>query len=258
MKAFDTDPSLRWLFWMIHPDDELAICAWIRHLVRSGIEVHLAWTHRTDVREREGRAAAAAIGIPDDRLTFLTGRDGHVVDQLDELLPAFRQRITCISPDRVVTAAYEQGHLDHDATNLLVNASWAGPVLEVPLYHAYTGWYQTLNRFSRPIGEEVWPLDAESRQFKKQLAKTGYPSQTIWRIGVWYEIAHRLQGSRADLLREERMRWQRATDYLRPNHPEPLASRILETEHWRRWVRAVEPFLRANPIERREAILGSS
>ncbi|MBV6459015.1 MAG: hypothetical protein HONBIEJF_02154 [Fimbriimonadaceae bacterium] len=258
MKAFDPDPTLRWLFWMIHPDDELAICAWIRQLVRNGAEVHLAWTHRTEVRELEGRAAAAALGVPDHRLTFLNGRDGHVVEQLDDLLPEIQRTITTINPNRLVTAAFEQGHLDHDATNLLVNAAWRGPVLEVPLYHAYTGWYQTLNRFSRPDGEEIWPLDDEARQFKKRLARTGYPSQTIWRIGVWYEVAHRVQGGSANLLREERMRWQTATDYLKPNHPEPIASRILETEHWRRWVRAVEPFLRANRIGYREGSPGSS
>jgi len=258
MKAFDPDPNLRWLFWMIHPDDELAICAWIRHLVRSGVDVHLAWTHRTDIREREGRAAAAAMGVPDERLTFLNGQDGCVVDQLDELLPSFRQAITDIAPDRLVTAAFEQGHLDHDATNLLVNTASPVPVLEVPLYHAFTSWYQTLNRFSRPEGEEVWTLDNGAREFKKRLAKTGYPSQTIWRIGVWYEIAHRLQGGSANLLEAERMRWQGPTDYLKPNHPEPLASRILETDSWRRWVRAAEPFIKANPIGSRGAIPGSS
>jgi hypothetical protein len=252
MKAFDPNPALRWLFCFIHPDDELAICGWMRYLVRQGAEVHVAWTHHTPVREQEARAAAHRMGIPNNHLTFLDGDDGNLVDQLDHLLPGVVSVVERTKPDRVVTAAFEQGHLDHDATNLLVNMAWQGPILEVPLYYAYHHWYQRFNRFSNPQGQELWPLDEETVAFKKRLARTGYPSQSIWRILLWYEFGRVLRGDEP-LVDNERMRWQTAIDFLTPNHADPLRGRIMECETWRRWVRAAEPFVKANLALLREA-----
>ena len=46
------------------------------------------------------------------------------------LLSSFRAMMARVKPDRVVCGAFEQGHLDHDATHWLVTHSFDGPVFE--------------------------------------------------------------------------------------------------------------------------------
>ena len=239
-QLFNTDPGLRWLFCMTHPDDEIAIAAWIKRLTSAGADVHMSWTHSIPVREEEARAVAESLGTPQGNLIFHCATDGHVCDEVRELLPKFRKVIADIAPDRVVCGAFEQGHLDHDATNFLVNHSFNGPVIEVPLYHTYLTKLQRLNRFADPVGEDVIELTQEERDLKLQIAKS-YPSQNIWSVLVWYEIYCGLTLGPGKLRRTERMRWQTKQSYLRPNLPAKLANKVARSEPWRQWLAAVGP-----------------
>jgi LmbE family N-acetylglucosaminyl deacetylase len=240
VRAFDPDPSLVWLFCPTHPDDELAFAAWARHLVRNGNEVWLSWTHHTPVRRAEALRAAAALGVPEARAFFHGGTDGSVCDEIPTLLPSFRAMMERVRPDRVVCGAFEQGHLDHDATHRLVTLAYDGVVLEAPFYHTYVRpRLQTMNRFSDPRGQEIRELDAEERAWKKGLARN-YPSQTIWRILFWHEATRWIVGRRPELLRDERLRVvRRPVDYLRPAHPSALAARVEASPRWRRWREAM-------------------
>ncbi|MBX3120033.1 MAG: PIG-L family deacetylase [Fimbriimonadaceae bacterium] len=241
MTCFDTDPNLRWLLCITHPDDELAIAAWLRRLTRQGNEVFVSWTHTTDERTEEAIQAAKRIGIPKDRLLFHRGRDGHVVDDIPSLLPDFKQMMKTVNPCRVIVGAYEQGHLDHDATNFLVHQTYDSPTLEVPLYHAYYTWVQRLNRFADPATEEVIDLDEEEQAFKVELAHM-YPSQTIWSALAWYEFMQLVRMNPVELKRSERMRVQTHFDYLTPNLPEHLAHRVRKTSRWARWESAMNQY----------------
>ncbi|MFI5385224.1 MAG: PIG-L family deacetylase [Fimbriimonadales bacterium] len=235
---FDLDPNLRWAFCMTHPDDEISICAWIKRLVENGNEVFLSWTHSTPRREREGRAAAALIGVPEDHLMFFGAPDGEVIDHVAYLIEEFRDWFLIVQPDRACCGAFEQGHLDHDATNFIVNQAFRGPVFEIPFYHTYLVRLQKINRFADPRGEEVRPLDAHQQEFKKLVAKQ-YPSTNIWSVLLWYEL---LQGSklkRADLAKTERMRLQTHKDFLTANLPPRLAERVKKCPKWKRWEKAV-------------------
>lgn len=238
MKLFDPDPNLRWLFCMTHPDDEISICAWIRRLAQAGNDVFISWTHSTDVREREARAVAKLFGIPEERLWFFGAPDMGVIEQMGDLLPIYRDMIADVQPDRAVCGAFEQGHLDHDATNWLVNHSFEGPVLEVPFYHAYLRRYQRLNRFADPTGQEVIHLSKEEQRFKKRVARQ-YPSQRIWSNLVWYEIYQGMRLKAIELPKTERMRLQTHREWLRPNLPDSLARRVARTATWRRWLHAL-------------------
>ncbi len=238
MICFDPDPKLRWLFCPTHPDDELAVCCWVRRLTAQGNDVYLSWTHTTDERTPEARSAAQALGVPQDRLFFHAGKDGGVCDQLSELTGSFRQMMDQINPDRVVCGAFEQGHLDHDATNWLVHRSFRGPVFEFPLYHAYVSRLQTLNRFSGPEDQEVLQLSEDEQRFKVDLAKQ-YPSQNIWSVLIAYECWQALRLKPVDLRKTERLRLQSHTDWSVPNAPEPLRTRISESQPWARWLAAV-------------------
>jgi len=244
MRLFDPDPSLRWLFVLPHPDDELAICAWLRRLRVAGADVRLLWVHSTPVRERESRAVAEQLGFSPQQCAFGGFEDGKVVERSNELAERLSEAVQGFRPDRVVAPAFEQGHLDHDATNLAVNLAFAGPVLEVPLYHPYCRRMQTLNRFSDPTGQEVLELTPDERRLKVRLARS-YPSQTIWRNVFWYEVWQRLRLRFDPLSASERMRLQVWRRFREPNLPPRLAARVVRTEAWARWMHHAEPVLRA-------------
>lgn len=241
MALFDPDLSQTWLFCFTHPDDEVAIAAWIRRLSSAGAPVWMSWTHRTGVREREARAAADAIGVPQDRLLFHAGTDGRMCEEMGDLIGGFREMIATVRPDVVCCCAFEQGHLDHDATNRLVHAAWHGPVLEFPMYHTYRVALQVIGRFADPYGEERLALTDEERRWKTRLLDV-YPSQTIKRNAIWYQRLAWLIGREADLLSHERLRRQTHTDFARPNLPSPLRERVEASRPWGRWLVALQAF----------------
>jgi hypothetical protein len=243
VKAFELNPARRWAFCLTHPDDEIAICAWIHRLAQSGNEVFLAWTHSNRVRENEARAVAHLLGVPQSNLTFFGATDGRVCDEMTDLLPQFRAYFDEIKPDRVCCGAFECGHIDHDATNFLVNHSYEGPIYEIPLYHAYCKRFQRLNRFAQRAGEEVWNLELDDQKLKISIARQ-YPSQNIWSILRWYNLFHKPFRPMA-LLESERMRRQTHVDFLSPNLPPRLAAKVKRTLTWYRWTHAVQAALPA-------------
>jgi LmbE family N-acetylglucosaminyl deacetylase len=241
VRLFDSDPELRWLFCLTHPDDEISICAWIKRLADSGIPVYMSWTHSIPIREEEARSAANLMGVSPANLFFHGATDGRVCHEMARLLPAFRSMVEQIQPSRICCGAFEQGHLDHDATNFLVNQVAHCPVLEIPFYHCYTTRLQTLNRFSDPRGEEVLPLDTTEQHFKRLIAKQ-YPSQNIWQVLLWYELAQVARLKRMSLARSERMRLQTKVNFLKPNHPPRVAAKVVKSQPWRTWRRALRAY----------------
>jgi len=242
MRAFDPDPNLRWLFCMTHPDDEISICAWIRRLANEGNDVHISWTHSNQIREAEARAVALLLGVRSDRLHFLHGTDGRIPEEMPELLPKFQALMARVKPDRVCCGAFEQGHLDHDATNFLVSRSFEGPIFEIPFYHTYLTRFQRLNRFADPHGEEILPLDIDEQRFKTLIARQ-FPSQNIWSVLMWYELWHKARMKPMQLVQTERMRLQRHVNYRRPQLPPRLAARVKRSPSWRRWKVALRAFM---------------
>lgn len=235
MTAFDRDPALKWLFCMTHPDDEISICAWMHELVENGNEVWISWTHDTPVRRLEAIRAAAYLGVPEQRLKFFSAPDGAVCRHLEELEPRFREMMGEVRPDRVVCGAFEQGHLDHDATNFLVNRTFDGAVFEVPFYHTYRTKFPRVNRFADPTGEEVNRLTVDQITIKKAVCRM-YPSQRIW----WNMVGANLRAiatGDGNLLRTERMRRQTWQDFLTPNLPQGLAKAVELTGRWQEWIK---------------------
>ena len=240
MRLFDQDSGQRWLFCMTHPDDEIAISVWIKRLTSAGADVFMSWTHSTPEREAEARAAARILGVHEGNLFFHQAPDGDVVNCIWDLITAFREMMALVRPNRVVCAAFEQGHLDHDATNFVVNHSFEGPILEIPLYHTYTTRLQKINRFTSGEGEEVLELTPLEQEFKLQVAKS-YPSQNIWSVLLWYEIYRAVTLRPVRLRRTERMRMQAHRSFLRPNLPDGLCERVRTSAQWQRWIAAVGP-----------------
>ncbi len=242
MKAFEVGADERVLFAFTHPDDELALTAFIGRLLKQGVPVRVLWTHSTNVRANESRNAMRALGVDPGSLTFFTSVDGDVISSVSELRTPVTALIQDFKPTRVVTHAFEQGHIDHDATNLLVNLCFKGPVFEAPYYHTYLAKFPKLYCFSTPEGEETTPLSAQERSMKKRLVRM-YPSQTVRRNVIVYELVHTMTMRKPPLFQLERLRRQTHTDFLRPNHPEPMASRIAKCKTWQRWVRGAKAVL---------------
>ena len=241
MNLIESDSSLRWLFCMTHPDDEISVCCQINRLVANGNEVFVTWSHSTPTREAEARVAAALLGLSDDRLWFLDGPDGSLCDEMPSMNRLIRDAIQEISPDRIVCGAFEQGHIDHDTTNYLVNRNFNGPIYETPFYHTYTTVAQRMNRFSSSEGELIFRLSSEETRFKKDFAKM-FPSQNIWSVLVAHEAWQAVNLRPPDLAKFERFRKQKETDYRQPNHPERIAIRVRKSPIWKRWIESVEAY----------------
>lgn len=244
--APEFDASLRWLFCPTHPDDELACAGTIRRLTRAGAEVWMCWTHSNPVREAEARHAASLLGVLPHRLIFLGATDGAVCDEMPMLLPRFQEVIRQVSPDRVVCGAFEQGHLDHDATHVLARRCFAGPVLEFPLYHTYRQRVQRVNRFPQADGVIKVPLTKEERRFKMRLARC-YPSQNVYALIVLYAALHQTRRPGHPIGASERFRVASHQDFRRPNHPVAVARRIQASPKWHRWLQALDAFEEATP-----------
>jgi hypothetical protein len=226
---------------MTHPDDEISISAWIKRLTNAGAKVYLSWTHGTTVREAEGRNAAKVLGIPESNLRCFGGPDGTIHEHMESYINHYRDWIAQVKPDRIVCGAFEQGHLDHDATNYMLNRVFDGPILEVPFYHAYLSRVQRMGRFSTVCEQEILGLEPIEVRFKKDFAKL-YPSTNIWSCLLWYEIAQVAQFKRPELALTERMRLQEHRNFHEPNHRGKLLERVRSCPRWSSWIRALNEF----------------
>lgn len=237
MRPFEVAPGERALFVFTHPDDELVLAAWIGRLVKAGTPVHLCWIHSNSIRERESRAACSLLGLQERDLTFFTAPDGRVLEELPHLRRPMETLVKTFDPTRAYVNAFEQGHIDHDATNLLVNLSFDGPVFEAPLYHTYLTKVPVLNAFSDQTGEHVIRLQPNEKKTKRMMA-TMYPSQTVARNLKLYTIVRLLSLRHPDLFESERCRLQTHKDFLTPNHAPALARKIESSALWKRWAAA--------------------
>ncbi len=235
LQCFDSDPNLRWVFFFAHPDDELAVAAWLKRLVAASVDVTCCWAHATPIREQESRKAVARIA-PSVPMRFADFPDGNLVDVLCDLKRWVSDQIAEARPDRVVVTAYEQGHLDHDSLSYAVSQMATCPVLEYPMYHHYGRWIQRISRYADPTGEEILRLTQEETNWKRALLDC-YPSQTVRRNIRLAESASKLIGAPSTLLAEERLRIQPTIDPTRTVHSGRDAQMIERTREWRRWLK---------------------
>jgi|CXWL01.1.fsa_nt_gi LmbE family N-acetylglucosaminyl deacetylase len=238
MKEFDLDPSISWLFVFAHPDDELAIAAWIRRLTSVGSSVTISWFHADGCRKEEAKMAAKAMGVAEENCSFGRFGDGLFLKHINDIQIEAKRALESCHPDRVVCAAFEQGHLDHDSLRYAIEQVWEGPTLEFPEYWPYTPRVATMNRFTCNDEECVIELSGEEQRRKLEMAKM-YPSTEIWRNLFWYEVWSALRFNRANLVKTERLRWSPKHDFSKPSVPERYKSRVLKSREWRDWMAAM-------------------
>lgn len=153
------------LFVFAHQDDEVAAATRMLDALRSGAAVSCVYL--TDgaggrapshVRDEETRHVLTRLGVELARVHFLGSEhgipDGALHRHLDAALALLEARVT--EPvDELVTLAWEGGHHDHDAAQL-VAVAFATPrgllarTFEMPLYHGY--------RLPGPLFRTLTPL----------------------------------------------------------------------------------------------------
>lgn len=240
LKAFDLSVK-RWLFCFTHPDDEISIVAWIKRLCDAGADVYCSWTVSNPIREAEARAMMRRLGVPQGNLFFFNAPDGDACDHIPEMIEFERGVIDKSQPHRIALGAFECGHIDHDTTNLAVAHANAErvPMFEFPFYHTYLTRVPVINRFADPSGEEVIQLTREEQALKVE-ASRAYKSQNIGSLLFWYTVMTSAKLRPVYLSRTERIRRQTHFEYTVPNLPEPVRSKVTESEKFKRFSKAIE------------------
>lgn len=100
------------------------------------------------------------------------------------------------------------------------------------MYWHYARVWQRIGEFADPTGEEVWPLDDETLDLKREMIQV-FESQTVARNLAGYEILERLKGARLGQM--ERMRHVVKPNYSEPVHPEPARTKIIRSQRWKQW-----------------------
>ncbi len=94
-------------------------------------------------RRREAEAALSLAGLQPARILQFGIVDQEAVHVLPELISMLRETFTRLTPELVITHAYEGGHPDHDAVSFAVSAARGEErypvVAEMALYHAAGG-----------------------------------------------------------------------------------------------------------------------
>ncbi|MBV8518614.1 MAG: PIG-L family deacetylase [Acidobacteria bacterium] len=140
------------LFVFAHQDDEIAFASRISYALRNGRAVSCAYLTDGEgkgipsaTRDRESRRVLAHLGVDLARVHFIGSEeripDGKLVEQLDRALALLDARVT-EAVDEIYCLAWEGGHADHDASQLVAAAFAArrgvlAKCYEMPLYHGH-------------------------------------------------------------------------------------------------------------------------
>ncbi|MDD4101163.1 MAG: hypothetical protein PHU80_00850 [Kiritimatiellae bacterium] len=167
---------------MAHPDDEFGVFGRMLHLQDLNTEIWCAWTiggnHKRDL---EAKSAMRDIGIPDERLLFLsTGGLGDAAS-LAKTIEALRELLATRHFEEVYVVAYEGGHFQHDLTNFAVAqaaklSGTSSRLYEFPLYNLCGLRVNAFRLTSRPSPVCGLTLAPDRVRFIRALANH-YPSQ---------------------------------------------------------------------------------
>ena len=172
-----------------HPDDEVIAFGALMQRMKKAVVIYATdgaprdpyfWRDYgsreayAEVRRQEARRALAIVNA---EAVFLADCvEGGIADQelfrrLPQAAKALNEIVTELSPDCLLTLAYEGGHPDHDACCFL--ASQLGrerriPVWESPLYHRNFNGSGAVQTFPQSTGKEI-DLKTEGEPLRKKL-----------------------------------------------------------------------------------------
>jgi N-acetylglucosamine malate deacetylase 2 len=225
----------RTLVIVAHPDDECIAAGVLLQRIRTSVTVFCTdgaprddyfWSaygsreKYIQVRQAEAMTAAQIIGSSSAPV-FLPIIDQELYLNLAVAFQAFRNLVSTLQPQALLTLAYEGGHPDHDCCAFLARAVGIAddiPVWEAPLYHQTSCGPQRQN-FLVPA-DDTWRLTVSSSELtRKQQMTACYKSQ-----------AHVLKG------------FDLATEIFRPqiqyDFSRPPTSDVINYEAWQWPIRA--------------------
>jgi N-acetylglucosamine malate deacetylase 2 len=192
-----------------HPDDEvIAFGALLQQMKKAVVVFATDGAPRDDyfwkgygsreayaeIRKQEARAALGIVGAGS---IFLWERvsggiaDQELFKQLPAAIEAFEQVVAEVSPDCLLTLAYEGGHPDHDAACFVawqVGRRLELPVWESPLYHRHPDGSSAVQTFPAKTGKEVeFKVEGAGLEKKLRMFHT-YKSQRLVLEGFRPEI----------------------------------------------------------------------
>ena len=204
------------LFVFAHQDDEVAAASRIQFELGQGADVFCAFL--TDggtgvppgLRNRESLAVLESLGVRSDRIAFIGSEkpiaDATLVDHLDAALSRLRERMAGVIVDKVFCLAWEGGHQDHDAAQLVAAAlakerGVLDRCFELPLYNG-RGVPGGLFRVLAPLPGH-WQRRRLSLAQALRIAFLGwrYPSQRSSWIGLFPEAFLKLALLRREFIR---------------------------------------------------------
>ena len=125
------------LFLLAHHDDEVFCAGCIAGALRQGRQVRLLWATAGGLaprrrRQREGETVSRMLGLAPEAHRSLGLPDQGALDHLVPIGDALQDMLDGV--DGVFVPAYEGGHPDHDAVNLVAARVCAGG----PLVHEFS------------------------------------------------------------------------------------------------------------------------
>ncbi len=200
------------MFIFGHFDDDSVIAGTINMFIRSGWEVHEVWVTSAGMgqgsiwgsvpqRRAEMEKVADRQGLPPANRHVLPTPDRTAVDHLAAIADQVTELVKQYKPSVIVTAAYEGGHWDHDASCLagyVASRRVDFPIarFEVPTYNASGPRIMPfrINGFIKSYGPwEYVKLDKQGWAMRKKV-RYGYQSQwfLMWPegiLGAWRHLA---------------------------------------------------------------------
>ena len=216
------------LFLLAHHDDEVFCAGALAEVLTAGRRVKLLWATAGGLaparrRLAEGRRVQRLLGLPDLDARPLGLPDQHAVERIGEVKVAAAAMMDGV--DEVYATAWEGGHPDHDAMNLVAaqlradlvepgasGASGAVRFFEFGLYRRGRGGLAVKS----PYGPDEPPLNAGALALRRALARADISQWPSLRV---LATAARLQRTWAtEPLRE----LPADRDYALPPAPDPL------------------------------------
>ena len=165
------------LFLLAHHDDEVFCAGRLDRARRQGQPIRLLWATAGGFapagrRRREGEAVARLLGLVEDEHVSLGLPDQGAMDHLPEIAAALRSTLQGVTS--VCVPAYEGGHPDHDAVNLVAARVCAGgpPVDEFSLYCRQGGGVVVKRPFAAEPGPpERFLLDRPALRLRRELIR---------------------------------------------------------------------------------------
>ena len=142
------------------------------------------------IRREETIRALAHVGVPPERIYWLGCIDQEAVNNIPSLVNKLVDILLDLSPDVMITHAYEGGHPDHDAVSLIAHLANAvleregrrAPELwEMALYHACNEQLVTGQFISETSSPLVLQLSAHERERKQRMFECYRSQATVLR-----------------------------------------------------------------------------